>query len=105
MREAERAGIADVAWEWQPLENGRIFSDAPAVRTILEREEAPRHRLSHVPSIAASNMEERKRKREEKRKEGEGEKLDSYCMNLTIDLFLIVKSGLGTRVIFETLDK
>jgi len=36
MRETERAGIADVVWEWQPLENGRIFSDPP-VRTILKR--------------------------------------------------------------------
>jgi len=48
-----RASRADVAWEWQPLENGRIFSDAPAVRTILEREEAsasfkPRQRLSRI---------------------------------------------------------
>lgn len=51
-----RASRADVAWEWQPLENGRIFSDALAVRTILEREEpSPRHRLSHVSSIAAAS--------------------------------------------------
>lgn len=32
-----RASYADVVWEWQPLENGRIFSDPPVVRTILQR--------------------------------------------------------------------
>lgn len=58
MREAERAGIADVVWEWQPLENGRIFSDAPVVRAILEREERPRHRLSHVASIGGVKYKE-----------------------------------------------
>lgn len=32
-----RASYADVVWEWQPLENGRIFSDPSVVRTILKR--------------------------------------------------------------------
>lgn len=60
MREAERAGIADVAWEWQAgwkmlgyFRMHRRFARDPQER---ERgESSPRYRLSRVSSIAASN--------------------------------------------------
>jgi hypothetical protein len=75
-----RAPRADVAWEWQSLENGRIFSDAPANCTILQREE-PQASVSFKLRIF------------DRRVKCEGEACDSYCTKRTgVAAYLIAKS-------------